>query len=552
VKKLFSLLLALLMLLALFAGCTGNSEPTPDAGTPVSASPIASTTPITTNEGNGTILGYPIVEDSITFTLWSGGFNSANIYGFADNNDYPAYQELEKRTNVHIDWILVSSADAQSSFSLTLASQTYPDSFQCSSTYWLGGLDSYIEDDVIIDIKELARKYCPDYYGYYQSADDFRKGLVTDSGYMPGFYAIMKEKEGSWLGPVVRADLYDSYGRPDPVTLDDVHDYLAFMKNEYNLAGPMLFTQNGVHQSILSAWNIESGLYVVDNKVMYGAVQPEFKEYLTMMSQWYAEGLIDQEFYTKNTLVFMPDYKANVVKDEYVYFDAMYPAFDTLKQSAENPNYKLRATRVPVLVEGQQRLIRDVTMHEVIRIRANALGTITTACESPELLARWYNYFFTEEGFILSNYGVDEAHYIDNEGKPQFTDLILKSPEGFTATDAISKYAMPVSIVKVYDWTHQLLPTLSKEALEATKIWDTDYVETRTLPTLITLTADESTRYSALYTDINTYVTECIPAFITGQKSIDEFDTFCNQLYTMGLEEMISYQQAALNRYNAR
>ena len=545
-----SFLLAFLLLFALFSACSNNrTEPT--------ATPPATSNEVKTPDGNdndGDTLSYPLPGEKTTFEVWTIGFNSANKYGYTSLNDYPAYAELEKRTNVHIEWMLpADTGDAMASFSLVIASEDYPDSFQTNIGYYSGGFDSYIENEIIIDIKDLVEQYCPDYYRYYNSDEEFRKGFVTDSGYMPGFFAIMKEKEGSWIGPVIRADMYDKFGLPDPVTLEDLHDYLMLMKEQYNLTkGPLLFNQQGLQQFILAAWNIEPKFYVVDNTVKYGIVQPEFKEYVTLMRQWYSEGLIDRDFISKNTMWYHSDYVTSVTSDDYVYFDAFYGAFEGLYASAENPNYKLRPVNVPVLTEGQQRLVRDHSAHDVSKIR-NSVGTITVDCEQPDILARWYNYMYTDEGFLLANYGTEENHYIDENGKPQYNmDLITNVPEGFTAMDAVNQIRLPVSVVQIYDWSHQILPILKPEAAEANKTWDANYTEQRTMPSMVSLTAEESSAYSAIATDIDTFVAENVVKFITGQKSMDEYDAFIEQLCTMDLEEMIAYQQAALDRYNER
>ncbi len=547
--KALSLVLAIVLMFALFSACA-------DEGTQPSASPTSPSTskePSSPGDNEDDVLSYPVPGERTTFEIWASGFNSSNKYGYTTFNDYPAYAELEQRTNVHIDWILpADTTDVQASFSLVIASQDYPDSFQGVMDLYTGGMDSYVENEIIIDIKDIVEKYSPDYNQYFKSDDEFRKGFVSDTGNMPGFYAIMKEKEGSWIGPVIRADLYDKFGKPDPVTLNDLHDYLTLMKNEYNMNGPLLFNQQGLVQFILAAWNIEAKFYVVDKTVKYGVAEPEFKEYIEMMLQWYTEGLIDRDFVSKNTMWYHPDYMTSVVSDDYAYFDAFYGAFDGLYASAANPDYKLRAVNVPVLTEGQPRLVRDHSAHDISRIR-NSVGTITVDCEQPEILARWYNYFYTEDGFTLANYGTEENHQIDASGKLQYTDALLSNPgEGFTIMDAINQIRMPVHVVQIYDWSHQLLPTLKSEAVEANSIWDKNYTEQRTMPSMVTLTADESNSYSAIATDLDTFVSENIVKFIIGQKSMSEYDAFIEQLYDMGLEEMISYKQTALDRYNNR
>ena len=48
------------------------------------------------------------------------------------------------------------------------------------------------------------------------------------------------------------------------------------------------------------------------------------------------------------------------------------------------------------------------------------------------------------------------------------------------------------------------------------------------------------------------WFTENNVKFINGQRSLDEYDAYRDQLKSMGIETCIKLQQAALDRYNAR
>ena len=41
-------------------------------------------------------------------------------------------------------------------------------------------------------------------------------------------------------------------------------------------------------------------------------------------------------------------------------------------------------------------------------------------------------------------------------------------------------------------------------------------------------------------------------SFISGTKSLDEYDAFVEQIKAMGIDDAIAIQQAALDRYNNR
>lgn len=68
----------------------------------------------------------------------------------------------------------------------------------------------------------------------------------------------------------------------------------------------------------------------------------------------------------------------------------------------------------------------------------------------------------------------------------------------------------------------------------------------------LSLTAEESAQYSATFSDIRTYTQQNILAFITGSRSIDEFDDYVAEIEGMGIEDCTAILQDALDRYNAR
>lgn len=46
------------------------------------------------------------------------------------------------------------------------------------------------------------------------------------------------------------------------------------------------------------AFDVGIGYYIDDGKVKYGMLEPGFKDFLTLMNQWYREKLLDADFTT--------------------------------------------------------------------------------------------------------------------------------------------------------------------------------------------------------------------------------------------------------------
>ena len=146
---------------------------------------------------------------------------------------------------------------------------------------------------------------------------------------------------------------------------------------------------------------------------------------------------------------------------------------------------------------------------------------------------------------MLSNYGVEGVYYtLDENGQPQWTDLVLHNPDGMNINYAIHYYALhhgPMNRV----WNRDAAGyTDDENACEG--IWgisDDAYV----MPA-ITMTADEGTEFANIMTDADAYVNEMAVKFVNGMADLNDFDAFTAQLKAMRVEDAIAIQQAALTR----
>ena len=55
--------------------------------------------------------------------------------------------------------------------------------------------------------------------------------------------------------------------------------------------------------------------------------------------------------------------------------------------------------------------------------------------------------------------------------------------------------------------------------------------------------------YNRIFSDIDTYMDETVSKFVVGDLSLDQFDSFVQQLKDMGIEDCIGYYQSAYDTY---
>jgi putative aldouronate transport system substrate-binding protein len=217
----------------------------------------------------------------------------------------------------------------------------------------------------------------------------------------------------------------------------------------------------------------------------------------------------------------------------------------TIGNLTDNPDFWLTPVNNPVLNPG------DTTKTGYTAVMNGPTIGITAACEDIELAARWIDQLFTYEYMVLQTYGVEGVtFYIDENGKYNWDELIANHPDGPALASTI--YLPSTSALGWYNWLPDTQgDTFGWEILGIRDQFGLDSSEL-TIPERITLIGDDVVRFETLKTTIETIAFESFINFITGARSMDEWDTFVNSLYSAGVEEAIAIQQAALDRYYSR
>lgn len=181
----------------------------------------------------------------------------------------------------------------------------------------------------------------------------------------------------------------------------------------------------------------------------------------------------------------------------------------------------------------------------------NASWSISTGCEDVELVANFINWFFTDAGSVACSFGIEgEGYELDESGNPVYTDLVINNPDGMTL---FSTQLMYTSFNTPYLQDERVFDSLytCEEQREARTIWNANRDDTGVC--LGSLTTEESERYSAVFSDIDTYVSEMVVKFITGDENIDTtWDNFVSSVEAMGIADCEALKQAAYDRYQAR
>ena len=555
-KRTLALLLAALMLFALLAGCGQSNTDTPAEPTDTTETPAE--TPVTSDAPNATEtetpdaetpaatageISLPLVDELTTLRVWRSWSSLNTQAGLNDQNDARGYQVAEELTNVHVDWEL--SNDAATQFPLLLASGTYPDLFQGSS-YATGApqkLDNYADEEIILDLTDYITELAPYYMAARTADEDIARRTTTDDHRLLAFFNIKDTVQPSWLGYVTRTDWL---GDRAPKTYDEYHDLLVSYRDDNNCPMPTGLGSTGVDSFWMAGFDVGSSWIVLDGKVEHSVTQPGYKEYLTLMNQWYNEGLIDPDFYSR-TMGISFEYDL-ITTGQVGLFCTSYTWIRLTEAMSGDPNFKLTGIEPPVKQSGD---VRKIMISSDYHRLEGGYAAIFATCSNPELAVRYLDFFFTEQGSRLVDFGVEgESYTLDENGEPQFMDCITNPPEGMTSSVAWLAYTAD-GMPHLYVWERELKTGLPENAVEATHIWDNNWVDSISFPS-VSLTAQESEDYSSIMNDIETRISETVVKFIIGSEPMENFDSFVDTLVGMGLNDARDIEQAAYDRFMAR
>lgn len=519
------------------AGAAAESEVTESAGATGEAA--------ATEEDSGSAL--PLTEETQTLTIWTSNDTIlSNVCG-GDFNNSPFYEELEERTNVHIEWSVPSSGSEREQMNLMFSSGELPDImyYTPGGLQYVDGLDAAIDDGYLLDLTPYLEEYAPNYMNIVKNgSEELQKTVVTDQGRYGCMYSIKQYEQPPFLGFMVRQDWLDELGLEQPETIEDWETVLTAFKEEKGAAAPLSIAAGNV-------WALGQGMgaigtwYQKDGTAYFGAYSdPELsKEFLTILNRWYTEGLMDPDFASATEYfgdsVLVNNDNTGIFFSQYTYPSTMFKAAmdNGAEFSAINPFVKNEGDEI------KYRFPNQIT---------GSTYVISADCENPELAIRWIDYLFSEEGAMLANWGVEgETYTLDEDGNPQFTDLILNNPNGLNAEEALRYYTLSPGMSAAYTDYHRELASVPESSIEMMDVWaeaSSEYY----YPSAAMMNTEENAEYSQLYSDISTYLEENTLSFITGAKSLDEYDSFLENLKSMGIERCIEIKQQALDRYNSR
>jgi len=498
------------------------------------------------------------------FTYWTVLDNNVMKANISNYNDLLFYQEMEKATGVHIDFIHpIQGSTGSEAFMTMLSSPDRPDMIEYNWASYSGGSQKAIDDEVVVCLNDYLEKHAPNYYDYMEGEKgkehDYLYKLqgTTDEGNYYGFNSLSIGTTRVFQGVYARGDKLEEWGMEIPETIDEWTAVLAKAKEE-GFKEPFT-AQDGVFSNLFANYTFSTGFdvgksfYVNDGKVVFGPFEKGYKEYVAKMAEWVKLGYLDTGFVTNDAAAVNGNISNGTSFAAWGYISTLSELETAGKLN--DPNFTLVACPFPAPEKG------GVAKYNGISGEATALAIgISPECPGIETAVEWCDFLYSEEGSTLRNFGVEGDTYtieeIDGEKHFVYTDKIM-IPENSgvqTISEALYKHMLPANhpgLNQHPDYLAGYYPLDNQK--DAMKVWNAnvDVAREHVLPVL-TYTEDEAREKTDLLEVVQDELEVAIIDIILGNKDISTYDAVMENAKKNGYNKALEIIQTAYDRYMAK
>jgi len=438
-KKTIALFFVLVMAFSVLSGCTQSASPTPAPAETPAPTAAATATPAPAAEPEPEpepeiespafveydgVSNLRIVEDPMTITLFSA-------YGgnLAPEGDMAVWAEAANITGITMQNIANPSiADPTESMNTMLATGDLPDIIYGQKFL----LQALMQQGAFIPMKDLIDQYAPNIKAYLANIDEARYASTSGDGeiyFIAGTISSSKAAATELITTqcyFTRKDWLDKLDMDFPKTFDEFEAMLyAFRNDDPNGNGIKdeipFFYRDGSPLGLYQLFGVKGNwaVFTLDwekNEMIHARVTEEYKNALRTMSKWYAEGLIDPEILTRGSNA----------RQELLGNDIGGCTFDW-HESTSNMNYNEELLAAvpdlqflpfvtPANVNG-----KVVTEYSDSPVGDDCWG-ISKDCKDPVALVKYLDFWFSDAGCTLSQWGIEGMSYNIVDGEPRFSD----------------------------------------------------------------------------------------------------------------------------------
>lgn len=491
------------------------------------------------------------------------------------------WQLMEKVFNMKCNVTQVTNG--QEYLSMAFASDDLPDiiigaqdNFSGSQLYSYAVLEAqllnwapYVDETLMPRLSQVFKEY-----------PDVKAGITFPDGGMYAFPYIMDPKNIEIMGiGEINMELLQKAGISEkPKTLDELTSVLYAFKDLGSDVLPVAGNWENQNPSgiILRALGYETcldgdssaiSISLKNGKVVLPAADEGFKEYLEVMNQYYKDGIISKDFFTEDLITLQAqcaEKQVGVIARNMGYLNA-------------SPEVFQKYEAIPVLTSDANK--EGFSVEKCYYTFGGCF--ISSKTEYPELCLRWADWMMTNEGthagwvgghknneqLKVDGYG---GWYMDENYSRRDVDRD-ENPDTWTGAveylrQKVAGFNMgSLGYVIGEDAYRQSLSGLKERAPEETWALDptnaayfyrtsaheeyADYLRTDISTMKFFFDEETNDRIIEIESVLMDKMKNEIANFITGTRSLDEFDSYLEELEALGAGEYVSYYEGAYQIY---
>ncbi len=464
------------------------------------------------------------------------------------NDDWPVAKELTRLTGIKLKNVASKATTlSREAFNLLMASGNLPDIV--AGNELRHDFVRYGMEGAFQPLNKLIDQHAPNLKRFLAENETVRKAITAPDG---NIYWIPYVPDGKFArGWFIRYDWLEKLGLQPPQTVDELYTVLkAFRERDPNGNGqkdevPLFIREpDSELPRLVVLWDGRSSgsdaahdFYIDNGKVRHPYTGDNYKTGIRNIAKWYAEGLIDKEVYTRRARAREALLGANQGGMTYDWFASTASYNTSLKDKV--PGMKFLAIAPPASASGKR-------LNENRRSRMRPDGwAITVTNKNPVETIKLFDFYFTPQGRLLSNFGVEGQHYDMVDGKPRYKPEILNAKAPVNAQMWDIGAQIPIGFWQDYEYERQWT---DENALKGIELYEKgNYLTDEFLG--VSMTVDERQVFDRHMPNIQTFMIEQMQAWVLGSRDVDkDWEAYNAQLKKLGLDQVLAVMQKAYER----
>ncbi len=469
------------------------------------------------------------------------------------NKDAVKFKEITAKTGIKLKIDVAPEASYSMKVNTLIASGMVPDIMQVSHN-----LVKNAPDGLFVDIAPIMKKQMPNFYRWIKDDDYIKLNYINGKLYGTvmcdaGNYPLAKNPSADSVTgylPVIRYDLLEENNIKTPTTIDEWYNALKQLKVLYPNSTP--WSGRSYYHIVYTTLQMFSGFtpntsYNYSNKrFTIGVLESGYNRYVELLHKCYQDGILDPNFMSANSNT----WEQGVTGSRIFFWVDNNGYAKTQTNALKNSKADAKMQVMPLMSNYDGKKFALVYAQNTY----SEMFTLSAKSANKDKIIKFMDWCYSDEGLYVNNYGKEGVTYKKNANGsvtiPQ--NLIDKyktkaSPDyAFNSEYGLCSLAFAPLVSRTFSISSTIDRIDGDEYLEENaKITKADK-NAGNFHTVIDVTPYiKDANAAEIGTNIDNYIYEQIPKFITGQRSMSEWNAFINEVKQYGSDQYLKALNSA-------